>query len=625
MAISTGIQRKEKIPDIFAEVYQLEGQLSEEDALASLGRFLSNNLGFLWHLMTGITLKPFQEIMLNGWFKKDRSVSVLGRACGKSWLIAVFSLMYCILNKNSTVVLVAANFRQVKEIFGYIKGFLKRSQSGLLRQCFDDIKQAPDLHMLECFNGSKIKGLPMSGEKIRGQRASVLVIDEGLLLSETIHSQVLKPFLNARLNAEEEAKIRDIETEMIRLGAIKEDERTNFPPNKMLVTSSASYKFQYLFYGIWQPYLDAILLGKKIHVKEGEEVEEDLIPTYFAMRMSALAIPKDDTFIDKGVLYDIEHGKNDPTSQRENEAIFTDSSNGYFDVQKLEDCTYRDGEPVCVKLFDKNEEYILAIDPAYGDDRTNDFFAMGLYMLHKADRRITQVHSFGKAGADIKEHHEYLVYLLTNFKIIWIIIDASGTEFIDGFNQSELAKKHGITLGYITANFEDENYIGEIAKAKNEWSLSNRQFVYPHNFNASTNRRTNEYLSGGISAKKVWFASRLSASEAEYNKIVEWSLPFAFKDVDGEPYNTATFIDAQDDWILQTKRQLGMIQVKSTINGTLQYDLPSNLKNNKSKNRARKDNYTTLMLGYYASKHVFDMLFTEISTEPIGFTPILIK
>ncbi len=534
-----------------------------------------------------------------------------------SFLIAAFSMLYSIVFKNSSIIIVGANFRQVKEIFGYMDKFLKRKGSGLLRQCFGHYSRQPDLYQLSCFNGSVIKGLPMSGEKIRGQRASVLIIDEGLLLSETVHKQVLEPFLSSRLNAEEELATAHREKELVRLGVIKEEDMTIFPPNKMIITSSASYKFEYLYYGIWKPYIDDILDSSKERTK--------VTPTRFAMRMSASAIEKADSFMDRARLEEIESSvSNDPTSKRENDALFTDASDSYFNVEKLHECTVIDGERPTVKLKgDKDKQYILALDAAYGDNANNDFFAMGVYELEPENRRIYQVHSRGTAGEDIKIHYQYLIYLLQNFNIVWIIIDASGTEFIDGFNESELAKQRGLKLGYIKADFEQENYLQEIKNAKNEWNIETKTIVYPHTQSSHTNRRTNEYLQGGISARKVWFGSKLALHEEDYNKALTFSVPFEFKDSDGEIYTTASLIDAQDDWIAQTKRQLGLIEVKTTSLGTLQYDLPSSVKNSKSANRARKDNYTCLMLAYYASKHVFDLMFTPKDEAPIGFTPFL--
>ena len=54
--------------------------------------------------------------------------------------------------------------------------------------------------------------------------------------------------------------------------------------------------------------------------------------------------------------------------------------------------------------------------------------------------------------------------------------------------------------------------------------------------------------------------------------------------------------------IYQTKKQCALVEVKTTAKGLQSFDLPQHLKRSTSASRARKDNYTTLMLGNWALK-----------------------
>ena len=72
--------------------------------------------------------------------------------------------------------------------------------------------------------------------------------------------------------------------------------------------------------------------------------------------------------------------------------------------------------------------------------------------------------------------------------------------------------------------------------------------------------------------------------------------------------NILDFIETQDSLIHQTKKQCALVEVKTTARGTQTFDLPQHLKRNTSANRARKDNYTTLMLGNWAIKCYYDMM-----------------
>jgi hypothetical protein len=86
-----------------------------------------------------------------------------------------------------------------------------------------------------------------SGDKIRGYRFNLLVIDELLLLSEKVINEVLLPFMAIQINPRERQKVREAEGELIRLGLMQPEDATVFPNNKLIGLTSASYEFEYLY------------------------------------------------------------------------------------------------------------------------------------------------------------------------------------------------------------------------------------------------------------------------------------------------------------------------------------------------------------------------------------------
>lgn len=617
MAWEKGLQKTVRVEDSLSIAKMLEGNVTDDVARDMLFRLFRDNLGFAWAFFSRQKLFEFQEIIMNGWFRKDYSIFVAGRGVGKSYLLAVFCLMYCIFYPGCKIVLVANNFRRVKDIFSQMEKFLKSRPAVFLRQCFfENMGKQNDQYILKCRNGSQIKGLPLGvGENLRGERANVLIIDEGLLISEHIQETILRPFLTAKLDVKEQDEIKAREDYLISVGKMKEEDRWVFPNNKLIITSSASYQFEYLYEGIYKPYIK--------NISDDSKDRTPIDPSYFAARMSYEALPPN-SIMDESVIAAASDGKKeDPTFQREYCARFVDASDSYFNIRKLHECTVKDGQLPTVQVRGlKDAEYILAIDPAYGNSRANDFFAMGVYQLDPETRRIIQVHSYGKAGEDVKHHFQYLIYLLNSFNIVYLVIDASGTEFIDAFNNSELARIHGKSLGYITADFEDENYPHQISIAKREHNRERGTIVYPQKFSGPNNRRMNEYLQGGISAEKVWFGSRICQNKNAFNAAVDFQMPFPFMTEENQPYTIGEFLRDQDDWVKATKAQLALIQVGSTGMGTLQYDIPTHLKKSKSATRARRDNYTCLLMAYYASKHYFDMLYTPDEAQST-FVPML--
>jgi hypothetical protein len=62
------------------------------------------------------------------------------------------------------------------------------------------------------------------------------------------------------------------------------------------------------------------------------------------------------------------------------------------------------------------------------------------------------------------------------------------------------------------------------------------------------------------------------------------------------------FIEHQSFLISLTKRQIASIEPKSTDGGSMQFTLPTNLKNQSGPNRARRDLYTAVLIGNWAAK-----------------------
>ena len=119
----------------------------------------------------------------------------------------------------------------------------------------------------------------------------------------------------------------------------------------------------------------------------------------------------------------------------------------------------------------------------------------------------------------------------------------------------------------------------------------------------------------------MWFASRITANNQAFEEAVSTT-------VDKDLLHAESVLDLmemQDDLIYQTKKQCALVEVKSTARGTQTFDLPLHLKKSTSATRARKDNYTTLMLGAWAVKSYFDMMNTEDISQNQTFSPFMIN
>jgi hypothetical protein len=84
------------------------------------------------------------------------------------------------------------------------------------------------------------------------------------------------------------------------------------------------------------------------------------------------------------------------------------------------------------------------------------------------------------------------------------------------------------------------------------------------------------------------------------------------------------FIEHQKDMIDLTKADCALIQPNSSSTGTQTFDLPPNLKGQKGPDRARKDNYSALILANWMMNVYYDMM-DEPEQKVFSFTPMFIK
>tara|TARA_Y100000593_G_scaffold94174_1_gene191996 strand:- start:10084 stop:11913 length:1830 start_codon:yes stop_codon:yes gene_type:complete len=592
------------------EILNLKDEPNDVDSKIYLAKFLRENIGITTELISGIKLAPFQEITLKGMMNRNFSMCVWGRGCGKTFIASVFCFLQCIFYPGTKILIAGPTFRTARFIFNNLEKLVESKGAELLAQAFGAKAKRNDAFEWS-INGGSITAIPLSGEKIRGFRANILVLDEYLLIPEDIITNVLMPFLVAPQNMKERIEIREIEDKLIEAGEMKEEDRMEFEnTSKMIALSSASYTFENL-YKTYKEWLE------KIKAKDETQAK------YFISQMGYESLPEE--MIDRTVVEEAQSGGQSHSSfQREYCAQFTDGSDSYFSAKKMYECTIPDGqEPTSKIVGDKGEKYILGIDPSFSNSPSSDFFAMSVLQVDDEREEGTLVHSYAVAGGNLKDHIDYLYHIMTNFNIIMICIDNAGYQFIDSANQSTMFKKNNLKINFIefNTNKEGEDYQKELVKARRLYNPDSNDICFKQIFTSDFIRRANEHLQANIDHKRIWFGSKTAANTTAFNRYS--SARVDLKKVNES--NILDFIEAQDSLIYQTKKQCALVEVKSTAKGTQSFDLPQHLKRSTSSQRARKDNYTTLMLANWALKCYYDILKTKNNNQTQTFTPFVIK
>jgi hypothetical protein len=435
-----------------------------------------------------------------------------------------------------------------------------------------------------------------SGDKIRGYRFNLLVIDELLFLSEKIINEVLLPFMAVQVDPRERQKVRDAEDYLIKQGKLLEEDRTVFPNNKLIGLTSASYQFEHL-YTMFQSYRSLIMDENAKNV------------SHALMQLSCEVAPPG--------LYDatnIENAKKTFSKsqyEREYMAAFTGDSSGFFSAKKLYEISLPMGDSPTIKVKgDPSKNYILAIDPNYDSSETSDHFAMCVLELDENSKTACMVHGYAVASCTLQQRMAYIKYLFDNFNIIYLIVDkAAGEKFVKDINDLAILD---FKLDFFEAEFEKFDN-EEIVLAKQSYSNSGntRKIVHSQYFSSNWIRYSNETLQGAIENKTIFFGAPTDSENLSKEGIQIKEILFNENEKYGDRpadllLKLNDFVDHQNTVISMTKNQLALIEV--TSNGSTQrFDLPATLKKQSGPDKARKDSYSAFLLANWGKECYFAM------------------
>jgi hypothetical protein len=609
--------RKEFV-DFNKELAEIKGELDDNEAKITFAKFMRRNIGFATEMLTGIKLAPYQIITIKGMLDRNYSMCVWGRGVGKTFCAAVYCLLQCIFEPGSKILIAGPTFRTARFIFNHVEQICEKPEARLLMDAMG-IKAKRNDEFRWSVNGGSIVAIPLSGEKIRGFRANVMVIDEFLLMSEDMIERVLLPFLVSPSDVGKRIEQRQKEDKMIKEGSMKEEDRREFSNNaKMIALSSASYKVEYLARK-FDSYVEQLY--------DPEPSKEGV--TYFISQLAWDAIP--DYMMDKSVIEVAKSNEaNTANFTREYGAQFIDGSDSYFNMNKMIACTVPDTqEPTLLVRGFKDRKYILAIDPNFSNSATADHFAMCVIELDEDLQGGTVVHQYAKAGKDLKDHIKYLYYILTNFNIEMICIDYAGYQFVEAANESELFRKIGFELKVFdfTAEKDGAEWEEELKKAKNGYNKTIQKIVFTQYFTTDFIRKGNEWLQGCIDYKKIWFGGSIKSHKDAFERAINANINLdllGLIDDEGEKGNTMDdHITEQEVLLAQTKYQCASIEVKTTAKGVQSFDLPQLMKRDHTTKRMRRDSYTALMLACWAMKCYADIMRVP-DEQKETFTPFFV-
>lgn len=145
-----------------------------------------------------LKLKDFQKALLIAFNDNHKSVYIAARGQGKSFLLAVFCCIRCILYPGTKICIASKTISQSVNVIEKIQIELV-PLSPLLKNEIRVISTSQGKSVVEWKNGSYIK-VVTSSDTARGNRANILLVDEFRMVDKDVIETVLKKFLTAPRN-----------------------------------------------------------------------------------------------------------------------------------------------------------------------------------------------------------------------------------------------------------------------------------------------------------------------------------------------------------------------------------------------------------------------------------------
>lgn len=343
-------------------------------------------------------LKPFQKVTMRAFRDHAFCWCQACRGSGKSYIAARYLLVEGLLN-TIRVVHTGPTYRQALHTWNYIESLIHEnsldgSPLDLSRELAGPITHGSMESVIELKNGTSFRALPMgNGQKLRGQRADVLDIDEAFLVEREMYQSHIVPFL---LGHKEEGSIGP----------------------KLIMTTSAEYEDSFAYQGV--------LAGRFLPniIKESKLVQID--PTY-RRKYIVLDWNVDDVRasgynLSQDVLDLLLEGASEDERAQALYNKWVGVSGQFFPADLLDrmqsteiDIEYR---------AEDGYDYGLAIDVA--TQRNGDFFVIHVCKFLPDRMRMAVVHSYWGKGKTADEMAWIIHDYNTKFNPKFIVMDKGG-------------------------------------------------------------------------------------------------------------------------------------------------------------------------------------------------------
>lgn len=602
-----------------------------------------------------LKLLPFQRVMLDLLWHKKFPMILACRGAGKTFMLAVYCLLKCLLEPGTRIVIVSGGFRQAKFTFQYIDELLRNSP--ILQEAIRKfhpgndygVKFATDRVYLKVGSNTDVQGVPLGdGSKVRGMRATTLICDETASIDEKVFDTAIAPFLSTPADPAESVLVEEFVAKLKKYGAKQEiinlvNASRRSKGNQLVLAGTATYQFSH-FYRRYQAYsIFAKSGGDRRKIKEGLQLQSgeakvvitddmldiwaNIYKEYAIFQLPYNGMPTG--FLDAAVVANHKATMNPVIFGHEYECKFSKDTFGFFPRSIIEAASpglkeAEEGEQeVHYELYgDPHARYVMGLDPA----RHNDNFGLVVLKLENSTAKCVYVEAWDKT--DWAKSVRKIREVLKRFpNTIYIAMDAGGG---------------GTTVRDLLANAQmlkdGEKPIIEVDPPDEFKSIPNAvRILEMINFHTWA-PQANHAMRSDIILKKLLFPGRLDDDHILLKQaLILKGAPF---DMD-EPKDIE-IIDHLNDLIYGRENKNGdvislgaykemiyMIDETCTITqsvtekGVESFGLPKLSDQPEGLDIRRRDRYSALLLASYAARQVLGHGHQRITTT-MGGSPDLI-
>lgn len=536
----------------------------------------------------GLNLKLFQQILIVMMNYNNFFMYLASRGQGKTFITAIFCVVRCILYPGTVICVAAGTRGQASEV---IKKIIEKliPQSENLRSEIEEYKNNNADSYVKFWNTSIIK-VVTSTDNARGNRATIIIVDEFRMCKLEIINKVLRKFLTAPRHPgfldkpEYKDDPRYIErNKEIYLSSCWYQGHWSYEKTKAYCTNLVNDKRKYFLCGL--PYQLAIKEGLLDSSQvEDEMSESDFSEISFMMEMECLFYGDTD-----GSLYSYE----DISKQR----VIRHTMLPYSNSLKVKDKKY------LIQPKQKDEIRILSVDVALISSRRRDNDATSIFInqvtpVTKTRYQSAIIYSDSDEGERTDTEALKVRRLYDEFECDYIALDVRGlgVGIYDAISTDIYDPETGITYPALSC-CNNEEY-AERCTDRNAPKVIYAILGTP-NFNSDCARMLREGFKQG--------QIHLLISEHEVEAILKEQKWY----VDLEPTE-------------QNRIKLPYIHTSLLVNEliNLEYEVANNIIRVKEKSGNRKDRYSSLSYNFWVVKQLEQKLRQNnknISSENIEF------